>query len=144
MPTARIVCKIKCSAKLAAYLEADNIGAGNAHTFDMTSFRERDKTRKERDTRMATHRRGRIIEVKGVCRDTIEKRSALHSRLLPASPQACHAVLFSALPTGQQWRKRSDILACTSHNGLILGGDSHGHGISHCATTKRNVAFVKL
>src|ERR1700730_12614273 len=95
MPTARIVRKIKRPAKLAAYLEADHVGAGNAHAFNAARFGERDETRKKRDTRMTTHRRGRIIEVKGVCCDAIEERCALHRRLLSTSPQACHAVLSS-------------------------------------------------
>src|ERR1700746_1021826 len=56
MPTARIVSKIKRPTQLAACLEADHVGADNAYAFDMTSFGERNKTRKKRDARMATHR----------------------------------------------------------------------------------------
>src|SRR4029077_8501196 len=142
MPTARIVGKIKRPAKLATYLEADHVGAGNANAFNMTCFGERDKTRKKRDTRMATHRGGRIIEVKGVCCDTIEKRSAFYRRLLSTSPQACHAVV-SSLPTDQRRRKRFGIVPCASHGRLVLRGDSHGHCVCQRATTLKNVIFAK-
>src|ERR1700756_5441052 len=95
MPTARIVRKIKRPAQLAACLEANHVSAGNARAFDITCFGERDKTRKKRDTRMAIRRGGRIVEAEGVCCDAVEKRSALHRRLLSTSPQDRHAVLIS-------------------------------------------------
>src|SRR4029077_17106130 len=112
--------------------------------FDMTRFGERDKARKQHDARMATHRRRGIIEVESVCRDAIEERRTLHRRLLSTAPQACQPAWSRALLFGQRRRKRFDVVACASHDRLVLRGNGHGHCVRQRPANLRDVVFAKF